>query len=92
MSRVRPAPPSSRTRTATVSERLPLSEPVRHLPEEPGLRGLVSDAAGADPAEVEVWREGQPVPVAIQRLIDEVRNDSGVPRSYDRTHNRHNRS
>jgi ABC-type amino acid transport substrate-binding protein len=67
---------------------------VRHLPEEPGLRGLVPDAAGADPAEVEVWRKGQPVPVAIQRLIDEVRNEAldGVPRSYNRIYNRHNRS
>lgn len=35
-----------------------------------------------------------PVPVAIQRLMDEVRNDPklGTPQAYDRAHMRHNRS
>jgi hypothetical protein len=33
----------------------------------------------------------KPVPVAIQRLLDEVRNP-GTPSDYNRRHNRHNRS
>jgi hypothetical protein len=31
-------------------------------------------------------------PIAIQRLIDEVRQEGQGPAAYDRAHNRHNRS
>jgi hypothetical protein len=31
------------------------------------------------------------VPVAIQRLMDEVRFEEAIPEAYDRAHNRHNR-
>lgn len=36
----------------------------------------------------------EPIPVAIQRLLDEVRCDAGVIAiaNYNRRHNRHNRS
>jgi hypothetical protein len=38
--------------------------------------------------------QDKPVPVAIQRLLDEVRNEreSPSPLDYNRMHNRHNRS
>lgn len=32
------------------------------------------------------------IPFAIQRLMDEVKNEAGQPHCYDRAHNRHNRS
>jgi hypothetical protein len=38
-------------------------------------------------------KPGKPVPVAIQRLLDEVRNEGREsPIDYNRMHNRHNRS
>ena len=32
------------------------------------------------------------IPVAIRRLMDEVRNEEAAPSAYNRGHNRHNRS
>lgn len=44
-------------------------------------------------AEPAVVPEKRPVPAAIQRLMNEVRNGTtGAPHAYDRGHNRHNRS
>ena len=37
-------------------------------------------------------KRGQPVPVAIQRLLDEVKDPTLAPQGYDRYHGRHNRS
>jgi hypothetical protein len=34
----------------------------------------------------------QPESVAIERLIEEVRNGNGTPNAYNRVYNRHNRS
>lgn len=37
-------------------------------------------------------KEPKPVPVAIQRMLDEVRLDPDLISFYNRIHNRHNRS
>jgi hypothetical protein len=49
-----------------------------------------NDYAGLPPAPEE---KPKPVPVAIQRLMDEVRAEQHIPLgAHDRQHNRHNRS
>ncbi len=54
-------------------------------------RSEEDDDTGCTPAEMSGHK---PVPPAIQRLLDEVRNDpSGYQRAmHNRQHNRHNRS
>jgi len=59
----------------------------------------MSDASGPTTdtgSSIEVWRklDGQPLPVALQRIVDEMKADdaAGVPMRYDRVYSRHNRS
>lgn len=50
---------------------------------------MQTDAKAARPTNLRSQSLGSAV---LARLIDEVRNeDLGIARSYDRTHNRHNR-
>ena len=55
-------------------------------PEDP--RNTIADFAPLD----EQPNLPKPIPPAIQKLMDEMREDFPHPTGYERAHNRHNRS
>jgi hypothetical protein len=52
-----------------------------------------TDQPQKEPPPVVDIKPGQSIPVAIQRLLDEIRQEGPCPpRLYNRVYNRHNRS